>query len=602
LIILFSLLSLGNLNAQSSANLSSDPFNSFASAPQYKEEIKNSPIPEKNIYKCTIKIDLEKGYFYKDKTNIKITGTFKKNPEIKIISSEKEKKDPFSNENILVYYSPFRADVLIYDSPETAAITLEYQGCAGEVCLMPVEKIIKPFENETNTNGLSGQTETKKNDSKIPENKIIDQNEDIQEKTLFSVLLMMFLAGIAASMTPCVWPMIPVTVGILGSMAKGSRLKGFLYSLVYVSGISITYAFLGIIAAKTGAAFGEFSSNPYVIVIVSAVFFIFGLAMFDLFTIQLSGNATAFLQKQRSGITGVFLMGLLAGLVASPCIAPVVASLLAYVAKTGNIMIGAAGLAAFAWGMGILFVILGTFSGIMNYLPKSGMWMVKVKYLMGLLMIFASLYFIHPLLNESVFKYILAGLLILFSISKIPAIFSDNSAQTSEIIEKTVVLIMFTTGVTLIVLLTDSLFFPKSHPNIQGLRSTVDSLSQDPANKASNFWYKDYTKGLKAAEKENKNIIIDFYTDWCVQCKKLDNQVFKSTAFIEASQNIIKIKINMTKGKINPQTHDFLKNTFNIWGYPRVVFLNSRGKEIKNLAFDGFLDKKEVIKRIQSIL
>lgn len=576
----------------------------FQARVDYKETL-NLMSDKAPTYKSLLKIELNNGYFYKESSFFKFAESFIGKGSISILTKEKEKIDPFSKKMIKIYPSPLEIEITVNSFPETAAIQADYQGCAGEVCLMPVSKKIILFKNlikssdsniikKTPATAKTPAMATTKEEKNNFEKKGSEKN-DFEKKGVFGILLGMFLAGIAASMTPCVWPMIPVTVGILGSLAGGSRLKGFFYSLVYVLGISITYSIMGIAAAKTGGAFGEISGNPWVIATVSIVFFIFGLAMFDVFTIQISGKTTAFLQKQRSGIFGVFLMGLLAGLVASPCIAPLIATLLAYVAKTGNTFIGAAGLGAFAWGMGILFIILGTFSGAMNYLPKSGMWMIKVKYLMGLLMIFASLYFINPILNPLFFNILTAFILIIFSVGRIHTLGNASNNKTADILEKSIVTIMFITAISIIFFTVQTLFFPgalmQSSP---GASEQLNAQQQE-----NNKWLKDYDKALEIAANEKKGIILDFYTQWCVQCKKLDSQVFKSPEFEKAAKDIIKIKIDMTKGAIPEKRVDFFKKKYNIWGYPRVVFLDHQGNEVKKLAFNGFLDKQGVIEKIQ---
>lgn len=205
-------------------------------------------------------------------------------------------------------------------------------------------------------------------------------------------LLAAFLGGILASFTPCVYPMVPITAGYVGSRnLGGSKLKGFALSFFYVLGVAVTYATLGMIAALSGSFFGEVSTNPWAYFIVANIIILLGLGMLEVFTIPtFAPKAT----PQLGGLLGVFLLGIASGFVAGPCTAPVMGVLLAYVATTGNTFLGASLLFAFALGMGLLLMIVGTFSGVLASLPRSGEWMVKIKKLLGIFMIGLGEYFL----------------------------------------------------------------------------------------------------------------------------------------------------------------------------------------------------------------
>jgi cytochrome c-type biogenesis protein len=194
-----------------------------------------------------------------------------------------------------------------------------------------------------------------------------------------------FLGGVLASATPCVYPMIPITASFVGSSnLGGSKLRGLALSLVYVIGMAITYAALGAVAALTGRLFGEISTNPWVYFVVANIIIILGLGMLDVYTIPMMGPQSSL---KPTGFVGVFLVGIVSGFVAGPCTAPVLGVLLAYVATTQNVVLGGSLLFVFALGMGVLLVVVGTFSGVLATLPRSGEWMVKIKKLLGIIMI-----------------------------------------------------------------------------------------------------------------------------------------------------------------------------------------------------------------------
>ena len=219
--------------------------------------------------------------------------------------------------------------------------------------------------------------------------------ENVLNSSIIFSYFIVYLAGVLTSFTPCIYPMIPVTVGIIGGIQNKSKLKGFIMSLTYVAGISITYSTLGIIAAMSGSFFGGISSNPWVLLFVANIIILFALAMLDVYTIPLPGFLTKIrIKSEIGGITGVFLMGVVSGFVAAPCTSPVLGVLLTYVAVNRSPVIGGSLLFVFAFGMGTLLIFIGTFTSVLVSLPRSGTWMIVVKKAMGFLLLFVGEYFL----------------------------------------------------------------------------------------------------------------------------------------------------------------------------------------------------------------
>lgn len=210
-----------------------------------------------------------------------------------------------------------------------------------------------------------------------------------------------FAAGVVASLTPCVYPMIPVTIAFIGgSAAGGSRSRGFMLSISYVLGLAISYAILGAVAAVMGKMFGSWASHPAVYFAMAAVFIIFGLSMMDLFMIPMPGFLSSIAPKKKSaGAIGAFSVGAASAFVAAPCTAPIVLAILTLVANGRNVVYGFSLLFTFALGMGLLLVVVGTFAGALASMPKSGAWMEKVKKGFGGLMIVVAAYFIFKAIS-----------------------------------------------------------------------------------------------------------------------------------------------------------------------------------------------------------
>ena len=215
--------------------------------------------------------------------------------------------------------------------------------------------------------------------------------EALHTSSLLAFLLV-YLGGVVTSFTPCVYPMIPITVGFMGGQVGNSRPRTVALLLCYVLGISVTYAALGAAAALTGATFGTFANNPWVYVVVAMVIALFGLAMMDLFTLPLPSFLTTRSGTARRGFVGAAVMGLTAGLVAAPCTAPVLGAVLVYVASQQNVLFGVTLLFVFAIGLSTLLVLVGLFTGLVANLPASGPWMERMKRGFGAVMVAVALW------------------------------------------------------------------------------------------------------------------------------------------------------------------------------------------------------------------
>ncbi|PYQ14845.1 MAG: thiol:disulfide interchange protein [Acidobacteria bacterium] len=211
----------------------------------------------------------------------------------------------------------------------------------------------------------------------------------------FSLLayLIVFAAGVLTSFTPCVYPMIPVTVTYIGGAQAGSKKRAALRTLVYVLGIALVYSALGAFAALSKRFFGQIATNPWITFGVGNVIILFGLSMLDAVVIPVPGILTRG-AKGGENFLGALVMGMASGFVAAPCTAPVLGTLLIYVGSSGNVLYGASLLFTFAFGLGFLLLLLGTFAGALASLPKAGSWMVTIKKVFGFGMILVGEYFL----------------------------------------------------------------------------------------------------------------------------------------------------------------------------------------------------------------
>jgi cytochrome c-type biogenesis protein len=202
-----------------------------------------------------------------------------------------------------------------------------------------------------------------------------------------------FLGGLAVSLTPCVFPLIPVTAGYIGIEAAGSRAKGFVFGFIYVSGVAVTYAALGMAASLTGSLFGRISAHPFTNLAVGIIICVFGLAMFDLFLVPVPRIVRMPSLQKGNGIS-TFVLGLSSGFVVAPCTTPVLGSILVLLSHKSNVVYGGFLLLCFAYGMGAILLISAVFSTFLTTLPKAGAWMGILKKAYALILVAAGVYFI----------------------------------------------------------------------------------------------------------------------------------------------------------------------------------------------------------------
>ncbi len=203
-----------------------------------------------------------------------------------------------------------------------------------------------------------------------------------------------FLGGVLVSFSPCVYPLVPITLGFIGVKAGSSRLRGLILSLIYVLGLAVTYSILGLIASLTGRLFGQISTYPVSFLIIGNACIIAGLSFFDIININFAGIRLQNKIKMRGDVLSVFLLGLASGLVAGPCTTPALGTILLYATTKQNIFYGASLLFVFAYGMGFLLILAGTFSAVFINLSRSGIWLARLKKLSGFILLGIGEYFL----------------------------------------------------------------------------------------------------------------------------------------------------------------------------------------------------------------
>ena len=363
-----------------------------------------------------------------------------------------------------------------------------------------------------------------------------------------SIFVLTFLGGVLTSLTPCVLPMIPITLSLIGTNKTSSNYESFILSLFYVLGISTVYSLLGLTAATTGSLFGVFLSYPVTKIFFALLFVLLALSLFGWFELktprfieQRLDRLLSRHQRERAGIGVAFLSGGIAGLIASPCVGPVLASLLLYVSHSQDLMLGFFLLFTFSLGLGQIFLLLGAIS--QRTLPRLGAWSKRLKNLLGFILLLFALNFVFPFSKQQ-------NLLSLFSFS----LNKNHSAMSIHLKKK------FAYG---------------------------------------NQWIKFSKDHIKKAKEEGKPVILYFYADWCAACHRLQKETFISKKVQEMGTEFLWLKVDLSTPS---EEQNRITKHYKVLGLPQLMFYNTKGVLDKQITLTGFESEEDFLTRMQKAL
>jgi len=387
-------------------------------------------------------------------------------------------------------------------------------------------------------------------------------------------LLLVFLAGMGASLTPCVYPMIPITMAIVGAKGSGKG-RGFALSAMLVLGMAVTYTTLGVLAAKSGAAFGAFAQQPSFLIPVSLLFAIFALSLFGAFEIALPQGLALKLQGDgsRKGFGGAFLMGLVLGPLSAPCVGPVIGAVLVGIAQRGDVFMGGLQLFVFALGMGVLFLAVGTFSAA---LPKSGDWLTRFKQGMGLVVLGFAAWNVRLVVPD--WANFAMWTIVMLAGGAVFGAFEAASGLAGQL-RKGFALLMLTLALLLGVRTVETYLKVELLPK-GGVAGTKEEHT--------GWMEQDLEGALAKAKAEHKVVLVDIYADWCAQCKELDEKTWPDPALKQwVAQNAVPVRIDTYAKRKD------LAQKLQVAGYPSVILLDAEGHELRR--YMGF-QKPEAMK------
>ena len=503
-----------------------------------------------------------------------------------------EKKLSFSEKALRLYeneaYIGVRLDVARETEPGERMVTVSvtYQPCDNEKCLAPETKTMEiPVRVSPVSEAI---------DALHPE---IFQHVEfpaagkhagpaggrlgavVAERGLFFAFLLVFIWGLALNLTPCVYPLIPITVGYFGGQTGGNRKRTFLLASIYVLGMAVMYSSLGLIAALTGSILGAALQNPFVVGIVALVLLLLALSMFGVYEIRVPARLGGVAGTAKQGVIGAFLMGLTVGIVAAPCIGPFVLALLTFVGESGNPALGFSLFFTLAIGLGIPFLFLAVVSGNITRLPRSGEWMDWVKKLFGVVLVAMAIFFLQPHIGDTAYYAVMGLLLIVAGVYLGFLRKTQTAALFFRVFKRFVGIAAPLLGLYLI--LAPGHIIAKNAP-------------------AGGIPWKAFDDALLAGAKEDGRLaLIDFSAEWCLPCKELDHRTFSHQEAVDATADIVTLRADLTE-TASPEVAR-IRRAYAIKGVPTIVFVDKNGAEREDLRVFGFVDKNEFLDRVRRL-
>ncbi len=394
---------------------------------------------------------------------------------------------------------------------------------------------------------------------------------------------LIYLGGLALNLTPCVFPLIPITIAFFGGQTGRSPLGTLGLSSLYVLGMSVTYSALGAFAALTGGLFGAALQSPWVLGFVALVLVALSLSQFGVYEFRLPGVSGL---SSRRGPAGALFMGLVVGLVAAPCIGPFVVALLATVAREADPVLGVAKFFVLSLGLGTPYLFLGAFSGGLEALPRAGEWMEGVKRIFGLVLLVMAAYFLGQAVPGTAGDLLLPASLLL---SALWLLFLEPRRTPWLDQARRVLAVLALAALIQPLLPARWLTGP--------LRSIPGPVWTLPGSHEGIPFARYSPEALEAARAAGRPVLIDFTADWCVPCREYEHKVFNQPAVVEAAREFVTLQADLTRTS-SPQVRDLIRE-YDIFGPPTIVFLDAAGRERRDLRLVGFVGPEAFLERMR---
>ena len=503
-----------------------------------------------------------------------------------------------------VFYNTVSFSYPITETVQDGVVKLRYQGCASAgLCYPPTTKVIylNEIQGASVTGELSGGEKQASQSSEQTVSEQYDLANLLQSDENLPLTLLLFLAlGIGLAFTPCVFPMYPIVSGIVIGQGKDIKMsRAFTLAFVYVQGMAIMYSLLGLVVASAGVQFQASLQSPYILGTFIVVFVALAAAMFGAYEIQLpskwqekvSGMSNA---QQRGSLVGVFVMGILSGLIASPCTTAPLTGVLIFIAQSGDMTLGFLALYALSLGMGIPLIIFAMTGG--KLLPKAGNWMNIIKTTFGFMLLAVAIVFVERLWNSD-YSMLLWSALGLGAFSYYQVVNQPSAATFAKGVRTLVIFL----GLFVSAMLGYNALFGQSSGHYEATGTSAGVTSQTTSHPTfmvvKNL--EDFEQKLAAANAEGKSVMVDLYADWCVACKEFEKYTFVDPAVIDALSNTVWMQIDLTD---NTPTNLAFQDAFDVLGLPTILLFDEAGNELTKARVTGFMKAEPFAQHVTKAL
>lgn len=539
-------------------------------------------------------------YLYRDKTTFSIADGKTKITRVSLPKGE-TKNDPNFGQ-IEVYHQSFQAEIVLEkaDASKPLVLNASYQGCSDKgLCYPPIEKTLNIELTQTLSEAPLPPVVTPATGTvKAPDNENMQIARLFKDGSFWLIISFFFGAGLLLSLTPCVFPMIPILSGIIvGRGHKITHVHAFILSLAYVLGMAITYAVAGVAAGYSGNLLSNALQTPWVLGSFAALFVVLSLAMFGLYELQLPTALQSKLSdtsnKLHGGhLSGVFGMGALSAIIMGPCVAAPLAGALLYISQTHDAVLGGTALFVLALGMGVPLLIIGTSAGAI--LPKAGPWMEAVKRFFGVMMLAMAIWIVMPVIPVAAQMLLWAALLI-FSAIYLHAL--DPLPHTAHGFTR------FGKGVGILALLLGVAYLIGALSGAHDILRPLGNIGRATAEvPPASLRFERVKSGAeldaRIAQAGGKTVMLDFYADWCVSCKEMDRFTFSDAAVQAKLKNTILLQADVTANNADDKA---LLQRFQLFGPPATLFFNAAGKELADYRVTGYQDATQFLQSLKSV-
>ena len=451
---------------------------------------------------------------------------------------------------------------------------LSYQACSKDSCLPPEKVPVSISVSVGPKNAVSNAINEVSLPSKKEKNVYGDAPEGFDMGAgMLLALIGIFFGGLALNLTPCIYPLIPITVSYFGGRSDAIRGRTVVHGALYILGLAFTNSVLGVVAALSGGMLGVILQNPLVLFIVAGIMVGLALSFFGFWEIKIPSGLTQLASRNFEGFFGTFFMGLTLGIVAAPCLGPFILGLLTYVGQKGDPFLGFLYFFVLSIGMGLPLAVLAVFSGTIDKLPMSGTWMVWIRKALGWVLIGMAGYVLQPLFYSELARSGMYAGILLAAGMHLGWFDKSTGARTFIVVKRTLGLVLIVGAIALLVM---------------------------GSEKGERIAWVPYSESVLAVSKERKRpVILDFYADWCGPCKALEQKVFSQHDIVALSKEFATVKVDLTT---RHEAQEILQKKYGIRGVPTVIFIKGNGLEERKLRVESYVDPGEMLKRMRDLL